>query len=795
MLKHKKFGVFAKTGMGVTIFAVAFFAAFLSSSHFMPVGVSSAETNGAYYANITSSGAVNINIDATPDGYGKVGKDELTIDTNATAGYKLYLSTASGAAGNGLYLSGDPTTAITATTGTLSEPSKLATNTWGFAPSRLNDSATPATYTDADADAQTGSAVFAGVPVYGSEDIIYTNTSPSTAGTNSVDVYYGVNASTALPSGTYSNTVVYTAIVDAVNPSSEDITLSPVSQDGLAAGTPITISTGLYPGFAASNLGNITVTIGGNNCTSVTPSIDATAGNLVITCNSPAGANYGSVDVVVTIEKYNKVYTLAGGYEYKNSAMQSFTCDQLPNVGDTTVLTDLRDNNTYRVTKLADNHCWMTQDLKLDGLDENTGTDRVLTPEDSNVTANFTLLRENTGTWCETNSAACDDQSLMIKTGVENGYLYNWYAVTAGTGKYSTSSGMASSSICPRGWRLPTGGPSGEFVALDVAYGGNGSNRVDASQRDKFLASPLNFNYTGYRGGSSSTPGGRYWSRTVSNNNNVYNFSLFPENNFNPQGQSNKYYGFAVRCISAVDIDGGYMQDFTTSSPSAVAGKVVQLTDKRDNKKYAVAKLADNNWWMVDDLRLGGDSELILTSSDSNVDNDFTLPVEYTGAWCQTSSSACEDQKLMIKSGVPSGYLYNWYTVTAGTGTYASSAGNLEYNICPRGWTLPTGGPSSQFVALSVAYGGPSTNASSGYLAAVQALMTPPAPKFEFTGVIYTNGALTQPDSTSSHWSRTAASSPGGARYSFGIFSNGRFDPYDTYSGGYIGRAARCILK
>ena len=118
--ENKALSIFFRVGTGITVFAVAFFAAFLSSSHFMPVKKSSAETNGTYYANITSSGSIDISIDATPDGIGKVGKDTLNIDTNATAGYKLYLSTASSAAGNGLYLSTDPTKSITATTGTLS---------------------------------------------------------------------------------------------------------------------------------------------------------------------------------------------------------------------------------------------------------------------------------------------------------------------------------------------------------------------------------------------------------------------------------------------------------------------------------------------------------------------------------------------------------------------------------------------------------------------------------------------------------------------------------------------------
>ncbi|MBQ3306456.1 hypothetical protein IJH02_03450 [Candidatus Saccharibacteria bacterium] len=585
---HKARDIFFKVGAGVAIFGVAFFVTFLSSSHFMPVSESSAETTGDYYANITNTGSIDISLVATPDGIGKVGKDTLTVDTNATSGYKLYLSTVSTAPNNMLYLSTDDTTGLTATTGSIATPSKLAPNTWGYAPSRSTPSDTAVSYTDAAADAVTGSAVFIGVPEYGDENIIYTNDTPTVSGSNTIDVYYGVNASTALPSGEYSNTVVYTAIVDAINPDSEDVTISPVSQNSLSAGTTVIISTGLYPGFAASDMGTISVALGGNACTNVTPSIGAN-GNLVVTCNTPAAAEAGSVDVVVTVAKYGKTYTLTGGYEYINplpdfytiSTMQEMTssvCNSVPtpsasattsmtaeNYDSTqlvaggsyvaqTTLYDIRDNNSYIVRKLSDGSCWMTQDLKLGGSSAVT-----LTTENSDLpegSANWTLNTENTGTWCTDQTAACYNQQLMLKTGVPNGYLYNWYAATAGTGVYGTGAGSeATASICPKGWKLPTGGPSSQFANLDIAYGGSGSNRTgDTSQVTKFLASPLNFNYTGYRnGGSVNFPSdyALYWSSTAGSEVYAYNLYFHSGGYFDPQAYNYKYVGFAVRCVAA----------------------------------------------------------------------------------------------------------------------------------------------------------------------------------------------------------------------------------------------------
>ncbi len=63
--------------------------------------------------------------------------------------------------------------------------------------------------------------------------------------------------------------------------------------------------------------------------------------------------------------------------------MSSTICENAA-VNDTTRLKDSRDGKYYWVAKLADNHCWMTQNLALDL------TDITLTPEDSDVTENWT---------------------------------------------------------------------------------------------------------------------------------------------------------------------------------------------------------------------------------------------------------------------------------------------------------------------------------------------------------------------------------------------------------------------
>ena len=77
-----------------------------------------------------------------------------------------------------------------------------------------------------------------------------------------------------------------------------------------------------------------------------------------------------------------------------------------------------------------------------------------------------------------------------------------------------------------------------------------------------------------------------------------------------------------------------YLQDFTTSDCNTltkanfnsstgviIPGSVIALTDKRDNQVYTIAKLADNNCWMTENLRLEHAGTVGDNINDSNVTN------------------------------------------------------------------------------------------------------------------------------------------------------------------------------
>ncbi len=166
------------------------------------------------------------------------------------------------------------------------------------------------------------------------------------------------------------------------------------------------------------------------------------------------------------------------------TAMQSLTSDYCQNHMDIyngtnedalLTLSDPRGTSrSYRVAKLADNNCWMLDNLKLGS----TSSTTLLTPSDTNIATNFTLPQLVTsGVADYDNPGAYGPLPGDTGNGVTNyGYLYNWSAATAGESRVShpANAGNAPYSICPAGWRLPSGGASGDFATLDIAFGGTG---------------------------------------------------------------------------------------------------------------------------------------------------------------------------------------------------------------------------------------------------------------------------------------------------------------------------------
>ena len=253
--------------------------------------------------------------------------------------------------------------------------------------------------------------------------------------------------------------------------------------------------------------------------------------------------------------------------------LQSFTtsqCNALPtytgaNEEAIVTLTDARDTKTYQVAKLADNHCWMLQNLKLGST---TGT-MTLTPSDTNIASNFTLPQLTTaGTADYDNPGAYGPIPGDTGAGQTNyGYLYNWSAATAGESRtsHTETDGDAPYSICPANWRLPTASRiwdddegedvySGDFSDLDIAFGGTGE---PAGSGEPNIAQ-WQYNgafkgvFSGYWLGDFDGQGdfGVFWSASALPDDADYAFNAgFGADGVNPAGGDGRNAGFSVRCL------------------------------------------------------------------------------------------------------------------------------------------------------------------------------------------------------------------------------------------------------
>ena len=218
----------------------------------------------------------------------------------------------------------------------------------------------------------------------------------------------------------------------------------------------------------------------------------------------------------------------------------------MPNEGDTAVY---RDDQEYIVGKAADGNYWMLQNLKLG---KNT-TSTTLTSADSDVSSDFVLnnkLSDGKFHYSTVDGADYQNNSSEYYCTNDYGCYYNWYTSTAGTGTTSVSSGDASSSICPAGWRLPS---SSQFSALYSQY---------PSVAQMLVADPTTVteNISGtipglLLGGYYISDGaayigsfGYYWSRSAVSAQGAYELHL-SSSNVNPASNSAKYDGFAVRCV------------------------------------------------------------------------------------------------------------------------------------------------------------------------------------------------------------------------------------------------------
>ena len=225
----------------------------------------------------------------------------------------------------------------------------------------------------------------------------------------------------------------------------------------------------------------------------------------------------------------NVVFSVVAHETLVLPTMQTFDKTTLANVGDSIQLEDERDGTMYTVKKLADGKVWMTDNLRI--------ANKEITSVDSNVSSNFTIPASLISGCFRDVDANC-----AYVDSTYGGY-YNFYTATAGTGGASLASDGANapSSICPKGWRLPT---SGEFQTLYNNY-----NSAALMQGEPNFTPSGQVQSGGiYAQGSA----GYFWSSTTKDNNSAYDLLIVvvDSSSVTPAHKFPKRNGFAVRCMA-----------------------------------------------------------------------------------------------------------------------------------------------------------------------------------------------------------------------------------------------------
>ena len=254
------------------------------------------------------------------------------------------------------------------------------------------------------------------------------------------------------------------------------------------------------------------------------------------------------------------------------SPIQNFNCSSL-STGSTEEVYDKRDNKVYLIGKLADNNCWMLDNLALDPTTltqaqlYGTGADAGKMTNASNTTLGY--LKNGGGSSPYTNYAVATATSTnyydrpainadsidVVPNGAPSGgegsnkvgVYYNYCAASAGSYCYASGSGTGDSSedLCPAGWRMPTGGSSGEYKALYDQYSSASEGQAVAFKNA--LSTPLSgsfYNGSEYHQGSD----GIFWSSPYTNGNSMYSL-LVTASSVRPSDYSNRSFGGSLRCI------------------------------------------------------------------------------------------------------------------------------------------------------------------------------------------------------------------------------------------------------
>ena len=459
---------------------------------------------------------VEFDITPTTTGAFGAGTAQLSVNTNSSDGYSLYMKTENGeqtlksAAGN----------TVGAVSGTQT-PSTFVKNTWGYALGKGIDANT---------------ASYKAVPATAGTPIIETDTVAAGGAADNYTLAFGAKIGTDLPTGEYTNKVVVSVIAN------------PETVTSLTQLTYMQEMTGdickTSPEHAEKQL------------------IDDRDGNSYFVTKMKDGNCWMTQNLALNIDSTNGVLasnaTGTGTFEWKGAGDGT---NNLPKTTETTVPAAVSGGGSQ-----TDTRSWNLGKYVLSNPSDgtsctvNTGESiskctRFIDVSDSSVwKPTFQATKDASG-----NITAYDPTAHTYDAHYLIGNYYQFNTATAGTGAAVTTDGAnAAASICPSGtggnWVLPLSGTmnnnvSGSFYNLLIKY--NAASGAEGASN--IISLPLAFVRSGYVNLNAGMAYGvsRYlygWSRAAESLAGAYSLGVNPTEVY-PSANNYRWNGFPLRCL------------------------------------------------------------------------------------------------------------------------------------------------------------------------------------------------------------------------------------------------------